>query len=86
MYVVGSCIRQSIDRVQIYYTRYNYEIFLCQQSSMFMLFFYLEEVVTSQCVHFIFCRGRESLKLTDESVLPVTEKERKGKGKWRIGP
>ena len=26
------------------------------------------------------------LKHTNESVLPVTEKEGKGKGKWSIGP
>ena len=39
----------------------------------------------SQCVHFIFCRERE-LKLTNKSVIPVIEKERKGKGKWSIGP
>ena len=31
------------------------------------------------------CQGGE-LKLTDESVLPVTGKEGKGKGKGSIGP
>ena len=41
--------------------------------------------MTSRCVHYIFCRGRE-FKLYDESVLPVMKKERKGKGKWTIGP
>ena len=55
-----------------------------------MLFYYLaplqnDRILTSQCMHFIFCQGRE-VKLTEESVLPVTEKEVKGKGKWSIGP
>ena len=51
---------------------------------MFILF-YLDPaqndtVMISRCEHFIFCQGRE-LKLTDEGVLPVTEKEReRGKG------
>ena len=44
-----------------------------------------DALVTSGCVHFIFCRGRE-LKPTDESVLPVTAKERKREGKRSIGP
>ena len=30
--------------------------------------------VTSRCMHFIFCQGRE-FKPTDKSVLPVTAKE-----------
>ena len=45
-------------------------------------FFYLDPlqndaIMTSRCIYFIFCWGRE-LKLIDESVLPVTEKEGKG--------
>ena len=39
-----------------------------------------QAMVTSQCIHNIFCRGRE-VKHSDESVLPVTKKEGKGKGK-----
>ena len=55
-----------------------------------LCFFYLDllqndAIVTSRCMHYIFCRGRE-VKLYDESVLLVTKKERKGKGKWTIGP
>ena len=43
-------------------------------------FFYLDPlqndaIMTSQCMHFNFCRGRE-VKITNESVLPVTEKEK----------
>ena len=44
-----------------------------------------DPIVMSQCMHFIFCQGRE-VKLSEKSVQPVTEKERKGKGKWTIGP
>ena len=59
-------------------------------SSMFMLFYYLDPlqnqaIVTSRCMHYIFCRGRK-VKQADQSVLPVTEKEGKGKGKWTICP
>ena len=36
-------------------------------------------------MHYIFCFGRD-VKQADESVLPVTKKEGKGKGKWTIGP
>ena len=39
----------------------------------------------AQCMHNIFCWGGE-VKHSDESVLPVTKKEGKGKGKWTIGP
>ena len=42
-------------------------------------------ILTLRCVHFTFCGGRE-LMINDERVLPVTKKERKGKGKWTIGP
>ena len=60
--------------------------------TMFMLFLlrpptkpcYLE-FLTSQCLHYFFCRGRE-VKQADESVLPVMKKEGKGEGKWTIGP
>ena len=46
---------------------------------MFMLF-YLDllqndAIVTSQCKHFIFCRGRD-LNLTDVSALPVTKQHK----------
>ena len=55
-----------------------------------LCFFYLDPIqsdaiVTSRCMHYNFCRGRE-FKLYDKSVLPVTKKERKKKGKWTIGP
>ena len=53
-------------------------------------FFYLDPlqnnaIVTSRCMHYIFFRGGK-VKHSDESVLPVTKKEGKGKGKWTIGP
>ena len=51
-----------------------------QLPSRIIMLFYLDliqndTIVTSRCMHFIFCQGRE-LKLTGESVIPVTEKER----------
>ena len=49
--------------------------------SMFVLFFYLDllqndAMVTSQCMHYIFCQGRE-FKIYHESVLPGMKRERK---------
>ena len=65
---------------------------IMSNSSMFMLFYYLDPlqnqaIMTSLCMHYTFCRGRK-VKQADESVLlPVTEKEGKGKGnEWTIGP
>ena len=39
----------------------------------------------SRYMHYNFCRGRK-VKHSDESVLPVTKKEGKCKGKRTIGP
>ena len=56
-------------------------------SSIFMLFLlrppskWCYHDVTMHAVHFL-----RDFKLYDESVLPVTKKEWKGKGKWTIGP
>ena len=57
---------------------------------MHMLFYYLaplqnDIIVTSEYMQFTFGDKREA-HLLDESVLPVTGKERRGKGKSSIGP
>ena len=36
-----------------------------------------DSIVTSQCLHLLFCRGRK-VKLTDQSVQPVTKKREEG--------
>ena len=41
-----------------------------------------QAIVTSQCMHYIFCRGRK-VKHTDESVLPV--KKRRGNEPSALG-
>ena len=55
-----------------------------------MLFYYLAPLlndtsVTSKCMQFTSGDKREA-HLLDKSVLPVTEKERRGKGKSSIDP
>ena len=55
-----------------------------------MLFYYLaplqnDSIVKSQCMQFTFGDKRE-VYLSDESALPVTEKESMREGKRSIGP
>ena len=44
-----------------------------------------QAMVTSQCIHNIFCRGRE-VKHSDESVLTCDEKRGEGKGEMNHRP
>ena len=37
-------------------------------------------------MHALYILSRREVKLTDESVLPVTEKESNEEGKWSISP
>ena len=53
--------------------------------SMLVPFITLTHYHGSRCMHHIFCWGEE-VKRSDENVLPVMKKERKGKGKRTINP